>query len=157
MAKGKAKPQPSLEWRVLRWFFLTVLWRLPRLMLRLVFGSLSLLIGLFRRGEEELETADSFYRSYKWRRLRVDVLEANRERYGLLACECCGMVDTTFHVDHIYPRSTHPELALDPANLQVLCDDCNVGKATLYTTNWRGDEGPELPRRRGLLRLFGRS
>jgi hypothetical protein len=155
MAKGKEKP--SLEWRMLRWVVLTLLWRLPRLVLRLAFGVLSLVIGLFRQGEDDEERADGFYRSYKWRRLRVDVLEANRERYGMLACECCGMVDATFHVDHIYPRSTHPELALDPANLQVLCDDCNVGKATLYTTNWRGGEGPSLPKRRGLRRLFGRS
>ncbi len=157
MAKRKAAKKPSLEWRILRWTLAVVFWRLPMSILRAA-GWLFRLIALpFRRRAEEPETADSFYRSHRWRRLRVDALEANRERYGMLACECCGMVDVgSFHVDHIYPRSTHPELALDPANLQVLCDDCNVGKGTAYTTNWRGGEGPSLPRRRGLGRFLAR-
>lgn len=158
MARKKARQQAAWEWRVLRWVLLTLFWRLPRALLRVLAWLIGSLIGLFRRRPAEAETADSFYRSYQWRRLRVDALEANRQRYGLLACECCGMVNAgSFHVDHIYPRSTHPELALDPSNLQVLCDDCNIGKGTAYTTNWRGGEGPSLPKRRGLGRFFARS
>ena len=119
---------------------------------------LGLMIRPLLRRPEPVETADSFYRSYRWRRLRVDALEANRQRYGLLACECCGMVNVaSFHVDHIYPRSTHPELALDPANLQVLCNDCNIGKGVAYTTNWRGGEGPTLPKRPFFRRFLSRS
>jgi len=157
MAKGKTRQQASLEWRIMCWVFLAVFWRLPRLVLRVLAWLFGRVMALFRRAEEP-ETADGFYRSYRWRRLRVDALEANRERYGMLACECCGMMDVgSFHVDHIYPRSTHPELALDPANLQVLCDDCNIGKGTAYTTNWRGGEEPSLPKRRGLGRFFARS
>ncbi len=157
MAKSRAKRKASLEWRVLRFIVLTLLWRLPRLALRVLIGLIGLTIGLVTRRAEEPELADSFYRSYKWRRLRVDTLEANRERYGMLACECCGkMGEGTFHVDHIYPRSRHPELALDPANLQVLCEACNVGKGTAYTTNWRGGEGPKLPKRRGFTRFWAR-
>lgn len=157
MAKGKARQQAAWEWRILRFAFLLLFWRLPRLTLRLVFGLVRFLAGLFRRREEASDVSDRFYRSYKWRRLRVDALEANRQRYGMLACECCGMIDVAaFHVDHIYPRSTHPELALDPDNLQVLCDACNIGKGTAYTTNWRGGDEPKLPKRRGLGRLFMR-
>lgn len=156
MARAKATNRPAVELRILRWILLTTFWRLPCLLLRVIVWLMSGIARLFKRRVEEPELADSFYRSYKWRRLRVDVLEANRERYGMLACECCGMMEAgAFHVDHIYPRSTHPELALDPANLQVLCDDCNIGKGTAYTTNWRGGEDP-LPEGRRTRRWFFR-
>jgi len=158
MARSRSSGKPSIVWRLLRWITLLVFWRLPGLLFRLIVFLLRFIARMLGRHPEPSEPADSFYRSYKWRRLRVDALEANRQRYGLLACECCGMVNVaSFHVDHIYPRSTHPELALDPANLQVLCDDCNIGKGTAYTTNWRGGEGPSLPKRHGLARLFSKS
>ncbi len=157
MARARSETKPALEWRILRWMLLTVLWRLPRLVLRVVGWLFRLIVGLFERRGEEPETADSFYRSHKWRRLRVDALEANRQSYGMLACECCGMVDVgSFHVDHIYPRSTHPELALDPTNLQVLCDDCNIGKGTAFTTNWRGGDDPVPAKRRARRWFFSR-
>ena len=57
---------------------------------------------------------------------------------ALLTCECCLATATLqWHVDHVRPRSTHPALALEPANLQVLCQDCNLGKGTRYATDWR--------------------
>ena len=153
MAKARTRSKAALEWRILRFVVLVLFWRLPRLLIRVVGWLSGLAIGVFKRHGEALEAADSFYRSHKWRRLRVDALEANRLRYGMLACECCGMVDVdSFHVDHIYPRSTHPELALDPENLQVLCDACNIGKGTAYTTNWRGGKDPIMPRRKGWRR-----
>ena len=154
MAKARLESKPALEWRVLRFVLLTTFWRLPRVVFRMIAWLVRLIIGLFPRRELPDETADSFYRSHKWRRLRVDALEANRQSYGVLACECCGMVDVgSFHVDHIYPRSTHPELALDPTNLQVLCDACNIGKGTAYTTNWRGGDDP-VPAKRRSRRWF---
>jgi 5-methylcytosine-specific restriction endonuclease McrA len=54
-------------------------------------------------------------------------------------CECCGRgrIDAVLHVDHIKPRSRFPWLALDPNNVQVLCDDCNMGKGTWDFTDWR--------------------
>ena len=86
----------------------------------------------------EWPNADVFYRSHRWRRARTDALEGNRERYGALTCECCLTAGHgQWHVDHIRPRSSHPELALDPANLQVLCADCNLGKGLRYATDWR--------------------
>ncbi len=145
MAKRRRKPKRELafELRLVRWVFLALVWRLPRMVFRVLVWLTSGLISLWPARQSELETADSFYRSYQWRKLRVEALEANRARYGMLACECCGMIDvTSFHVDHIYPRSTHPDLALDPDNLQVLCDDCNIGKGTDFTTNWRGGRDP---------------
>jgi 5-methylcytosine-specific restriction endonuclease McrA len=116
-------------------------WRL----LVFLFGLAGALVWLIlwplrRRPEAEPEPlpADAFYRSYRWRSLRIDALEANRERFGELTCECCLATTTgQWHVDHIYPRSLYPDGALDPGNLQVLCEDCNLGKRDRYATDWR--------------------
>lgn len=150
---GKQQKPPARPWelRLLAWLALLVLWHLPRLLWRL----LAWLVRRLRRAKVEAETADQFYRSYRWRRLRIDVLEENREVFGALTCECCGSADATqYHVDHIYPRASHPELALEPDNLQVLCDACNVGKGIHYTTNWRGGAAPRPGR--SWLRFWAR-
>ena len=41
------------------------------------------------------------------------------------------------HVDHIKPRSKYPRLELDFDNLQVLCEDCNLGKSNRYKVDLR--------------------
>ena len=67
-----------------------------------------------------------FYNSQEWRELRYEALK----RYGT-ACSCCGASRQSvavMHVDHIKPRSKYPELELDINNLQILCQDCNLGK-----------------------------
>ena len=51
-----------------------------------------------------------------------------------LPCFCCPrtweLTDRAgLHIDHIKPVATHPELCLDPGNLQILCDRCNWDKA----------------------------
>jgi 5-methylcytosine-specific restriction endonuclease McrA len=77
----------------------------------------------------------NFYTSRSWRYLRMTVLVKRGNR-----CECCGASPKEgrrIHVDHIRPRSRYPELELDESNLQVLCDDCNLGKSATYTTDWR--------------------
>ncbi|WP_432455603.1 MULTISPECIES: HNH endonuclease [unclassified Agarivorans] len=77
----------------------------------------------------------NFYSSAKWLRLRTKAFEL----YGN-TCSCCGASPATgavMHVDHIRPRSTHPELAYDIDNLQILCEHCNVGKSNLSTYQWR--------------------
>lgn len=54
---------------------------------------------------------------------------------------CCGATredGVQIQVDHIKPRKTHPELALDINNLQVLCEVCNHGKGNWDQTDWRG-------------------
>lgn len=80
-------------------------------------------------------SAEEFYRSDEWRRLRYKALR----KYGG-KCQCCGAppaLNAPLHVDHIKPRSRFPELALDIDNLQVLCEDCNLGKGASDTTDWR--------------------
>ncbi|MBK8187747.1 MAG: HNH endonuclease [Cellvibrio sp.] len=80
----------------------------------------------------------NFYLSDEWRAIRVRVLE----KYE---CKCmmCGrsprMHNIVIHVDHIKPRSKHPELSLEITNLQLLCEDCNKGKSNRYDTDWRPD------------------
>jgi hypothetical protein len=69
-----------------------------------------------------------FYRTQEWRSLRVKILAESGRR-----CLLCGNSPDngiTLHVDHIKPRSLFPELALEKSNLQVLCEDCNLGKMT---------------------------
>ena len=47
-------------------------------------------------------------------------------------CPDCGtcLGIQYFEIDHIKPLKTHPELATDPRNLQLLCTPCNRRKAT---------------------------
>lgn len=114
----------------------------------------------YRTGKEEakktmryqrLEWADAlaiggtpgqiFYATPEWRQLRYTVLRLRGNR-----CECCGRgpkQGACLHVDHIRPRSTHPELALHARNLQILCEDCNLGKSNRDSTDWRADESEE--------------
>lgn len=76
-----------------------------------------------------------FLQTMEWRRARYDALKRHGRR-----CQCCGATPATgavMNVDHILPRKTHPQLALDPENLQVLCADCNAGKGNRDTTDWR--------------------
>ena len=44
------------------------------------------------------------------------------------------------HVDHIKPRSIYPDLALTYDNLQLLCEDCNLGKGNKCEIDWRPEE-----------------
>ena len=63
--------------------------------------------------------ARAFYDSPAWRKLRA------RHRRRFPRCEMAGCGKPGALVDHIKPRRLHPELALDPANLQTLCRDCH--------------------------------
>jgi len=80
-----------------------------------------------------------FFTSDEWRKLRVRVLE----KYDC-SCMMCGRSPKhhriIIHVDHIKPRSKYPELALEFNNLQLLCEDCNIGKGNRYETDWRPDQ-----------------
>ncbi len=81
---------------------------------------------------------DAFLQSYEWRRVRMVVLK----RDGA-TCACCGATPGTgavMNVDHIKPRRIFPQLALDPSNLQVLCNECNHGKGNWDMTDWRAKE-----------------
>lgn len=76
-----------------------------------------------------------FYNSPEWRGLRYLALE----RLGN-TCQACGVTarkGKPVHVDHIKPRSYYPELALNINNLQILCEDCNIGKSNRFQKDWR--------------------
>ena len=77
-----------------------------------------------------------FYLSREWRSVRYAVLEKFKG-----ACLLCGRTyrdhGVVIHVDHIKPKSKYPELALDANNLQLLCEDCNLGKSNKYETDYR--------------------
>lgn len=89
------------------------------------------------------ESRESFYKSWEWRELRMVVLK----KYGR-RCMCCGATPddvaidgspVRIVVDHIKPLSLHWELRLSPNNLQVLCDECNMGKGAWDSTDYRPD------------------
>jgi uncharacterized protein (TIGR02646 family) len=76
-----------------------------------------------------------FFKSKAWREIRYEAL---RNTAGI--CDCCGARASDgvrTHVDHIKPRSKYPKLSLDLDNLQVLCEDCNLGKSNYYNDDWR--------------------
>jgi 5-methylcytosine-specific restriction endonuclease McrA len=96
---------------------------------------------------QEIKTA--FYASWEWRTLRMEVLKTQGT-----SCQCCGAKagDRTVGgaavrivVDHIKPISKFWALRLDKNNLQVLCDECNMGKGAWDETDYRpgADEIPE--------------
>jgi 5-methylcytosine-specific restriction endonuclease McrA len=78
----------------------------------------------------------AFYKSKEWNALRHDALLRSNG-----CCDLCGRSKrdhgVVLHVDHIEPRSKRPDLALTPSNLQVLCEDCNLGKGNRDNTDWR--------------------
>ena len=90
-------------------------------------------------GEMVVEGVDvrskEFLGSYAWTRLRMHAISL----YGR-KCMCCGASPETgevMNVDHVKPRKTHPEMALDLRNLQILCGTCNKGKCNEFDTDWR--------------------
>lgn len=76
----------------------------------------------------------AFYASWEWKRLSFDVKQ-ERGR----TCECCGAKapKVTIHTDHIKPIRKYWHLRLDRTNLQVLCEDCNMGKGSRDETDFR--------------------
>lgn len=83
-----------------------------------------------------------FYQSREWLALRYRVLKLNDGR-----CELCGRNKhdgVNLHVDHIKPRSRHPELQLEISNLQVLCNECNLGKGNKCKRDWRAPTKDDL-------------
>lgn len=88
-----------------------------------------------RKRKPKPKKRQPFFFTREWNELRYRALVRSGGR-----CECCG-AGKTLHVDHIKPRSKYPELALELANLQVLCGNCNLGKGAWDETDWR--PGPE--------------
>lgn len=83
----------------------------------------------------EFYKTDDFLKSRDWSILRYQALVKHGAK-----CQCCGATakdGVVINVDHIKPRKTHPELALNISNLQILCNVCNRGKENWDDTDWR--------------------
>ena len=92
-----------------------------------------------RAAKPTRETKKDFYQSQSWRRLRYAALRANREKFGRLTCEVCGGTDGPWHADHRVPLSKNWSKRLDPNNVQIMCEACNLGKGNTDSLNWSGD------------------
>ncbi|OJW21194.1 MAG: hypothetical protein BGO49_24585 [Planctomycetales bacterium 71-10] len=86
----------------------------------------------------EFIASKAFLQTPEWKRARYDALRASDGR-----CQLCGRSKHELppgeylNVDHIFPRKTHPHLALDLENLQVTDSDCNIGKGNRHADDWR--------------------
>ncbi len=83
-----------------------------------------------------VKPSSEFYRSSQWRKLRYQVLK----KFDGCCCLCGRSKrehNIVIHVDHIKPRSKYPELELEESNLQLLCEDCNLGKSNRDSIDWR--------------------
>lgn len=101
-----------------------------------VYAPKHLVTPIPHRGERhpDYEAGDTFYKSQAWRSLRYLALRNSK------GCNCCGATTAdgvALHVDHIIPRYKAPHLQLNIDNLQVLCEDCNIGKGAWDDTDWR--------------------
>lgn len=83
-----------------------------------------------------------FYDSPEWLALRYRVLQKNSG--SCMLCGCRASIDNPLQVDHIKPRSLHPDLELAESNMQVLCKNCNQGKSNKDSTDWRFRASNEL-------------
>ena len=71
----------------------------------------------------------------RWRAVRYKALKAGNGK-----CCLCGMSPkdgVRLHVDHIKPKSLFPHIMYDVNNLQVLCEDCNMGKSNYDDFDYR--------------------
>ena len=82
-----------------------------------------------------------FYSSRLWRALRYRALKENASRHGgVPTCEVCAArrgPGAVMHVDHSEPLSKNWDRRLDPTNVQIMCDDCNLGKGNRDQIDWR--------------------
>ena len=86
----------------------------------------------------------AFYKTRAWKQLSYDI----KIRMGL-QCQCCGATKddgVRIITDHIRPVKFYWHLRLEPTNLQVLCEDCNHGKASWDQTDHRGSVEDNLLR-----------
>jgi 5-methylcytosine-specific restriction endonuclease McrA len=88
-----------------------------------------------------LDERQAFYRSWAWREKRAQAFKI----HGRI-CQCCGATPGKFTVggdpvilvvDHIKPLSKYWDLRLKLDNLQILCEECNMGKGNWDETDYR--------------------
>ena len=89
-------------------------------------------------GAEGARTADPFYLTPAWRRLRAEVLKRD------LLCVLCNTNRAT-HADHIKPRRLFPQLELAASNIRGLCTSChNSRSARQYSSYETGLNGEPI-------------
>lgn len=79
--------------------------------------------------------AKAFYHSDEWQQLRYKALQEAKGK-----CCLCGRSvkdGIILHVDHIVPLSVSWGLRNRLENLQVLCNECNLGKLNKDITSWK--------------------
>ena len=98
----------------------------PRKRQRLKHLSDARFVDLAEERRDAIEERQTFYGSPEWRAIRTEVIR----EHGRVCMSCCRHIlqDDDLTVDHIRPRSMHPELSLVKDNLQVLCRACNSSK-----------------------------
>lgn len=79
--------------------------------------------------------SEGFYGSQAWKELRYIALRNSDGKCNL--CGASAKDGVILHVDHITPRSIDSKKELDLNNLQVLCEDCNIGKGNRDCIDWR--------------------
>jgi 5-methylcytosine-specific restriction endonuclease McrA len=92
------------------------------------------------------QKAKSFYNSFAWRKVRYQFL---RTQPRPLRCAVCGRSTAdgvTLCVDHVKSVKRYPELRLNSSDLQVLCNECNLGKGSQFADDWRAGEGEQIER-----------
>ncbi len=65
-----------------------------------------------------------------------ELLWASREH----TCHLCKQPIETFtdmHIDHLYPRSTHPHLTWDPSAMALAHKQCNLQRGTKELTEYK--------------------
>lgn len=87
------------------------------------------------------EAIRAFYDSWEWKRCRYDVMQGKR-----LSCMACG-ADRSDGVkivaDHIKPLRWYWNRRLDSKNIQILCQDCNMGKGSRSQSDFRSPSEDE--------------
>lgn len=73
-----------------------------------------------------------FYMSSDWEKLRKFAVQ----KFGR-KCMCCGESEGKICADHIKPLRRFWELRLEIANLQILCEACNIIKGNWSTIDFR--------------------
>lgn len=109
----------------LHWYFSNIIKSFPRAALT---GPRPCSLA---RTERDIQ---QFYRTLKWRVLRYTILT----KYGS-RCQCCGRTASdgvVICVDHKKPVRKFWHMRLDPENLQILCQDCNLGKGSWDQTDF---------------------
>ena len=78
----------------------------------------------------------AFYNSRAWRAARYAFIKTQPRP---LRCQACGAtaLDARICTDHIEPIKKNWDRRLDATNFQLLCDACNLAKASRDQTDWR--------------------